>query len=159
MPYLFNKYYPLRDILFFLGEGAMIFFSILSSCLIFVGMNEFISQIGLYCTQAIVVTAVFQLCLYFFDMYEMRQDLNMLDNAIRLTQAFGVGCIVLGVLYYLLPPLLIHSRIFWAGYVLVSFSLLIYRYFYHKGLIYTVCDYYKRHRKVRRLLYAHISNF
>lgn len=112
----------------------MIFSSILCSFLIYVGMNQFISEIGLYCLQAIVVTGVFQLCLYFFDMYEMRQDLNVLDNAIRLTQAFGVGCIVLGVLYYIVPHLWIHTYIFWTGYLLVSLSLLLYRYFYHRIL-------------------------
>lgn len=134
MPYFFNKYYPLRDILFFLGEGTMIFSSFLFSCLIFVGINQFINLIGLYCIQAIVVTVVFQLCLYFFDMYEMRQDLSMPDIAIRLTQAFGVGCIALGILYYILPPMLIHTYIFWTGYFLVSISLLFYRYFYHRIL-------------------------
>ncbi|WP_169309008.1 TIGR03013 family XrtA/PEP-CTERM system glycosyltransferase [Desulforhopalus sp. IMCC35007] len=112
----------------------MIFSSILFSCLIFVGMNQFISQIALYCSQALLVTSVFQLCLYFFDMYEMRQDLSMLDNAIRLTQAFGVGCILLGLLYYIFPYLWINTYIFWTGYVLVSFSLLFYRYFYHRIL-------------------------
>lgn len=112
----------------------MIFSSFLFSCLIFVGMTQFMSQIWLYCIQAIVVTVVFQLCLYFFDMYEMQQDLSMPDIAIRLTQAFGVGCIVLGILYYILPPMLIHTYIFWTGYVLVSFSLLFYRYFYHRIL-------------------------
>jgi sugar transferase (PEP-CTERM system associated) len=134
MPTFFNRYYPLRDIVFFLGEGTMIFSSFLFSCFVFVGMNQFASLLGLYCAQAIVVTAVFQLCLYFFDMYEMKQDLGVADIAIRLTQAFGVGCIALGILYYILPPMLIHNHIFWTGYLLVSFSLLIYRYFYHRLL-------------------------
>lgn len=134
MPTFFNKYYPLRDIVFFLGEGTMIFLSFLFSCFIFVGISQFTSLIGLYCAQAIVVTAVFQLCLYFFDMYEMQQDLGVADIAIRLTQAFGVGCIALGILYYILPPMLIHNHIFWTGYLLVSVSLLVYRYFYHRIL-------------------------
>lgn len=112
----------------------MIFSSFLFSCFLFLGIDHFISEIGLYCTQAFVVTIVFQLCLYFFDMYEMRQDLSMPDIAIRLTQAFGIGCIVLGILYYMLPPMLIHTYIFWSGYFLVSFSLLFYRYFYHRIL-------------------------
>lgn len=112
----------------------MIFSSFLFSCLLFLGSDHFVSEIGLYCIQAMVVTAVFQLCLFFFDMYEMRQDLSLMDIEIRLTQAFGVGCIVLGLLYYLLPPMLMHKYIFWTGYVLVSFSLLIYRYFYHRIL-------------------------
>lgn len=134
MPYFLNKHYPLRDILFFLGEGTLIFCSFLLSCLIFTGVEPFVTEFGLYCYQAIIVTIVFQLCLYFFDLYEMRWDINMLDVAIRLTQAFGVGCIVLGVLYYFLPQILIHTYIFWTGYVLVSFSLLSYRYFYHRIL-------------------------
>lgn len=120
--------------MFFLIEGTLIFSSFLLSCLLFLGINNFVSDIGLFCTQAIVVTVVFQLCLYFFDMYEMRRDHNMLDIAIRLTQAFGVGCIVLGILYYVLPPMLIHTYIFWTGYLLVSISLLFYRYLYHRIL-------------------------
>lgn len=112
----------------------MIFSSFLFSCFLFVGKSQFVNLIWLYCAQAIVVTAVFQLCLYFFDMYEMQQDLGVADIAIRLTQAFGVGCIALGILYYLLPPMLIHNHIFWTGYLLVSFSLLFYRYFYHRIL-------------------------
>ncbi len=134
MPYFHNKYYPMRDILFFLGEGLLIFLSFSLSCLLFVGVDRFVFDFVLYFYQAISVTIIFQLCLYFFDLYEMRQDLNMVDTAIRLTQAFGTGCIILGILYYLLPIIVIHTYIFWTGYLLVSFILVVYRYFYHSIL-------------------------
>lgn len=88
-------------------------------------------EIFLYLTQAIVVTCVFQLCLYFFDLYDLSHDLSMPETATRLTQAFGLGCIILAGLYYLLPPIMISTRIFWSGYVVTCIALLVYRFFYY----------------------------
>lgn len=53
----------------------------------------------------------FQLCLYFFDLYDLNSGISMPETVTRITQAFGVGCIVLAILYYLIPELLISSRV------------------------------------------------
>lgn len=134
MPYLLNKYYPLRDVVFFLGEGILIFCSIMLSCLVFKGVGGFFEDIPIYFAQAIIVTIIFQLCLYFFDLYELSQDLSMPDTATQLTQAFGLGCIMLALIYYLLPPVMISTRIFWVGYVVTCVVLLVYRFIYYTVL-------------------------
>ncbi len=131
MPYLFNNYYPTRDILFFLGEGLLVFVSMLLSILFFQGSSLFVDSTGTTFSRAVIVTLVFQLCLYFFDLYDLKQDLSMPDTATRLTQAFGLGCILLAVLYYLIPSIIISTRIFWVSYVITCAVLLIYRFLYY----------------------------
>lgn len=105
--------------------------SILVSCLYFKGSELFLADVGLYLSQAFVVTTVFQLCLYFFDLYDLSQDLTIPDTAVRLTQSFGLGCIILAAIYSLLPLIMITSRIFWSGYVVACVALLLYRFFYY----------------------------
>ncbi len=134
MPYILNKYYPSRDILFFLGEGALISFIILMSSFMFRGGEAFFGEFYVFLSKAITVTIVFQLCLYFFDLYDLRQDLNLPDTATRLTQAFGVGCIILAVFYYISPWITIATSIFWSSYLVICITLLGYRFAYHKIL-------------------------
>ncbi len=134
MPYIFNKYYPGRKIVFFLGEGTLIFLSMLFVFWLFKGTNHFVVGFSLYASQAVLVTATFQLSLYFFDLYDVFNDLSMPDTAARLTQAFGTGCIFLSVIYYLVPPAMITSKIFWSGYLVISLVLLGYRLLYYRVL-------------------------
>lgn len=131
MPYIFNKYYPSRNIVFFLGEGTLIFLSMITVYWLFKGTGLFLIDWGLYASQAMIVTGVFQLCLYFFDLYDLSKDQSMPDTATRLTQAFGVGCIILAGIYYMAPPVMITTRIFWSGYLVASLVLLIYRFSYY----------------------------
>lgn len=131
MPYLFNKYYPPRNIAFFLGEGFLIFLSMITVYWLFKGTGLFLIDWGLYASQAMVVTCIFQLCLYFFDLYDLSKDQSLPDTATRITQAFGVGCIILAGVYYIAPPVMITTRIFWSGYIITSLILLLYRFLYY----------------------------
>ncbi|WP_163337102.1 TIGR03013 family XrtA/PEP-CTERM system glycosyltransferase [Desulfopila sp. IMCC35008] len=134
MPSIFNKYYPKRNIVFFLGEGLLIFIPILLSCWLFKGAGLFRIDLMLYVGQAALVTFVFQLCLYFFDLYDLNCDISMPDTATRIVQAFGLGCIILSALFYLVPDLLIHTKIFWSGFLITSVALLVYRSLYYRIL-------------------------
>lgn len=100
----------------------------------FKGTGLFFIDWTLYVGQAVLVTFVFQLCLYFFDLYDLGSDVSLPDTATRITQAFGLGCILLAVLYYLFPPVIISTRIFWSGYLVVCLVLLVYRSVYYKLL-------------------------
>ncbi len=131
MPYIFNKYYSSRNIIFFLGEGVLILLSLLFVDWVFKGTSLFLFDLPQYFTQAILVSIVFQLCLYFFDLYDLHEDLPMPLTATKITQAFGVGCIVLGALYYLLPAIIISSRIFWSGYFIIYTLILLWRACYY----------------------------
>lgn len=127
MPYLFNKYYSSRNIIFFLGEGFLILLSLLFVDWMFKGTSLFLFDLLQYFSQALLVAIVFQLCLYFFDLYDLHEDLPMPLTATKVTQAFGVGCIALGALYYLLPAVIISTKIFWTGYFVIYALILIWR--------------------------------
>ncbi len=127
MPYIFNKYYPARNIIFFLGEGLLIFLSLLFVNWLFKGTVNFLIDRYDCFQQALLVAFVFQLCLYYYDLYDLGDDLSIFMTATRITQAFGVGCIVLAVLYYLMPTIIISTRIFWTGYFLIYCLILVWR--------------------------------
>ncbi len=131
MPTLFNRYHPVRKILFFMGEGLLIFASVLGILTLFSGWKIFIIAPAEHVIRAIVVTVVFQLSLYFYDLYDLRKPGTTTETAIRMMQAFGVGCIILGILYFLFPPIIISTTIFWGCYLSICLTLLVWRSLYY----------------------------
>lgn len=130
MPYIFNKYYPLRNVAFFFGEGLLITLTMALVDWAFKGSAIFLLEIPEFFWQVILVTAVFQICLYFFDLYELRENLPLPATATRITQAFGIGCIFLGVFYYVLPTATIPTKIFWTSYLILYLIVLLWRTIY-----------------------------
>ncbi len=131
MPFLFNKYYHFRDIIFFLGEGLLIFFSLLVVDWMYQGDFMFGMNVFKEIYRAGIVTVIFQMSLYFFDLYDLKNDLSLTVTATRITQAFGVGCIFLGGIYYSLPEMIIPSKVFWTGYLIICVMILLWRAVYY----------------------------
>ncbi len=127
MPIIFNKYYPLRTIVFFLGEGLLILLSLLITDWFFTSSGLFYLDFGIILLQAFLVTMIFQLCLYFFDLYDLASDLTLTHTITRMTQAFGVGCIILGTVYYTIPFMMLSGRVFWAAYIVICLSVSLWR--------------------------------
>jgi sugar transferase (PEP-CTERM system associated) len=124
MPYIFHKYVPLRAIAFGLGEGALIFAAVGAGYLLF-------SDLGLQdpgtLARALLVTVVFQLCLYYFDLYEFSTRQNLYDMAIRITQAWGVGCVAIAFFYVVMPASIISTKVFLAAFFLAYTGVLLWR--------------------------------
>ncbi|MBV5317832.1 MAG: TIGR03013 family PEP-CTERM/XrtA system glycosyltransferase [Desulfobulbaceae bacterium] len=131
MPTISNKYYPVRKILFFMGEGFLIFASVLGVLILFSGWNIFVIAPAEYMIRAISVTLSFQLSLYFYDLYDLRQPGSTAETFIRMMQSFGVGCILLGLLYFLFPSIIISTKVFWGCYLLICLTLLAWRSLYY----------------------------
>ena len=96
MPTLFKKYYPIRTVLFFLGEGVLIFSSFMLVDWVMLGSGLFVLDLLLNASRCLLVTFIFQLCLYCFDQYDLSNEVSLPNSFARMTQAFGVGCILLG---------------------------------------------------------------
>lgn len=131
MPTILNKYYPVRKIFFFLGEGFLIFTSFLLIDLLFSGWEIFLIDVVQNALRAATVTLVFQVSLYFFDLYDLRKPGTTADTAIRMMQSFGVGCVVLGLTYSFLPSLIISTKKFWTCYVIICVTLIGWRSLYY----------------------------
>ncbi len=131
MPYILKKYYPVRNIIFFLGEGLLIFLTINLVYLAFTGWEVFRQNLIANGARALSVTIIFQLALYFFDLYDMRRMGRAIETAVRMVQAFGFGCILLAGLYYSFPSLIISSRIYWVCFLVICYVLLLWRTLYY----------------------------
>lgn len=131
MPVISNKYYPVRKILFFLGEGFLIFVSVLGVLILFSSWKIFVIAPTEYTIRSLSVTLAFQLSLYFYDLYDLRQPGSTAETFIRMMQSFGVGCILLGGLYFLFPSIIISTKVFWGCYLLICLTLLAWRSLYY----------------------------
>ena len=134
MPYLFNKYYPLRNIFFVVGEGILIFISINLVMHFFGNISMAYDELPLFLLKAMLVTLVFQICLYYFDMYDFSSIGSFTENATRITQAFGSGCILLAGAYYLFPLTTISFGTFLASYAAICICIAIWRFYYSQIL-------------------------
>jgi sugar transferase (PEP-CTERM system associated) len=126
MPYLFRKFVPWRTIAFALGEGALIFASVVAGYLVFAGAAV-LEDYTLLVARAGLVTVVFQLCLYYFDLYDFSEQQRLYDVAVRITQAWGVGCVAMAFLYLLLPIIIISTAIFLAAFLMAYVGVLLWR--------------------------------
>jgi len=119
MPFILKQYYPVRNVIFILGEGLLILLAILAATLLYVGGQEMLHALHIYTLRALVVTIILQLSLYFFDLYDLSHDISPMETMIRFVQAFGSSCILLSPLYALVPSLLIRNLVFWTGYLII----------------------------------------
>ena len=124
----------MRNILFVLGEGALIFLALNGVFYLFSGAEPFLQEPYLYAGRSLLVTLIFQLSFYFFDLYDWSVDPSSSDTALTTIQAFGVGCIVLAGVYALFPAMVITIRIFVAASVVVFGIVFLWRYLYRLAL-------------------------
>ena len=126
MPYLFRQFVPLRAIAFGFGEGVLIFAAVAAGYLLFedvAAAHDYLLLIA----RGILITSVFQLCLYYFDLYDFSNKQDLYGMAIRITQAWGVACIVIGFVYVIVPAVIISTHIFVAVFLLAYGGVLLWR--------------------------------
>jgi sugar transferase (PEP-CTERM system associated) len=68
--------------------------------------------------QILVIMAVFQICFYYNDLYDLHLIRSRTEFAVRLGQSLGAACLLLGLCYYLVPALLIGRGAFFIGVAL-----------------------------------------
>jgi len=103
---LLKQYYPIRNAFFVLGDFFGIYCSvILASCAI-LGDNQFLlGNIVHY--KAIVIALIFQICLYYNELYDLKEIDTYTELSIRLCQSLGVATIIFGFVYIIFRQLII----------------------------------------------------
>ncbi len=125
--FIINSYYKLRNVVFFLGEGFLIFMSLVVVDWYILGSTLFYLDLPMNSARALLVTGVFLLCLYFFDLYNVNGDLTIPNTFTRMVQSFGVGCVILAAIYYIVPYMIINTKIFLIGYVGICLTVILWR--------------------------------
>jgi len=131
MPYILKKYYPVRNVLFFIGEGLLIFIALNIVQFLFSG-QEHSSRFVLLCgLRSFLATAVFQLSLYFCDLYDLAENMSPQESISRMIQSLGIGCILLALTYYFFPRSMIPFPQFWYGFGAICLSIFLWRFMYN----------------------------
>jgi sugar transferase (PEP-CTERM system associated) len=132
---IFDQYIPTRKIAFFFIESAFITGMIILGAYLrfFDDPSMFFNYEWLF-LKALLVAASVQLCLYYFDLYDLKVYRNNIELGIRLIQSLGASSILLSVLYYLFPLLLIGRGIFFISLVFVGAVIIFWRMLYNRIL-------------------------
>ena len=124
-----HAYIPKRTLLLGISEACLISLALVASALARLGAGEASLMITYqYGSLKILFVAVaFMTCMYYFDLYDSAIVGNRREVPVRLIQVMGVAYIVLGLLYYLYPPVKLGRGIFHIGFLFIGLLLLLWR--------------------------------
>ncbi len=95
---LLKQYFPIRNIIFYILEGLVIFGSFLLATLILTEFDSFVFDWFL-CLRIFLVVCICQICLYYNDLYDFKVASTITEVSIRLLQSLGITSIVLAIIY------------------------------------------------------------
>ena len=138
---LFNRYYSIKDIVFFFFESLLIFSAILLATYIRYRMSQFLlPTYYVVFTKALLITIVCQLSFHYNDLYNTRIIRSSQEIIIRSLQAIGAAAIVLSIIYYILPNLIIGRGIFFISIFILTITTITSRLFYSWTISMNVFD-------------------
>jgi sugar transferase (PEP-CTERM system associated) len=119
---ILKQYFPIRNIVFVILEGCIIFSSIVLASVI---LTFFLSySVDMFLIFRItLVTLIIQICLYYNDLYDFSIASSIPEMGIRLLQGLGAASIILALVYFLFPVTIIDQRIFGLSLVLLIFFI------------------------------------
>lgn len=134
---LLKQYFPIRNIIFFIFEGMIIFGSVLLSSVLLTFSNSYLFDV-LLVLRIILITFICQTCLYYNDLYNFDVSSNLAEMSIRLLQALGVTSIALAFIYLIFPLTIIDQKIFILSILFLLIFIITWRLVYirilNKGL-------------------------
>ena len=126
---IFKQYYPIRNIFFIIGEGLVIFTSVLLASWILLKTESFVFDQWLG-FKIILITFVCQVCLYYNDLYDLKVTNSFIELGIRLLQALGAASIFFAGIYIIFPVIMIEQNIFIISIILIILLIVSWRFFY-----------------------------
>jgi len=81
---------------------------------------ELYTQFPIFGWQAAFFVMAFQVCFYYGDLYDLNSRRKYYPEWMCLGQSLGAGCLTLGLLYFVIPALMVGRGVFFISTVLVS---------------------------------------
>src|SRR5262245_15902425 len=121
---LFNQYVSVKSVLLMALESVLIALSLMAGARLRFWNDpvEFFLYTGSpgFLLQGITVLIVLETCFYYNQLYDLKAVRIRSEQYVRLAQALGAGCILLGVLYYFVPGLLVGRGVLFIAVTLVA---------------------------------------
>lgn len=126
----FNKYYSIRNLVFFILESLLVFFSIyIAIHLFYDGYISHENRLNIWIRIGLI-TFILQIVLYYCSLYEFRRNIKLIDLILKIVQAVGITCIILSAIYFIYPPIILNQGIFLGGIFILLFFLVSWRIIY-----------------------------
>jgi sugar transferase (PEP-CTERM system associated) len=129
---LFNAYFPTRVVFLGVSEALLVSLAFVVSSIIWIGVFD--ANLMLLYDQGLMkiflVSSVFILCMYYFDLYDSLILSNRREVLTRLIQVLGTASVLLAALYAAYPPIRLGRSIFVTGFGLVAICLAAWRKFF-----------------------------
>ncbi len=125
---VFSVYYPVRTLILLGGEALIICVSFVVAAMIRLGADSSLVlsyEGGIY--KIGLASAVCLLCLYYYDLYDSFIFSNPREVLTRIVQVLGAACLIMAVLYYVLPAVRLEAGLFMLGISLIGLSLAAWR--------------------------------
>lgn len=126
----FNKDVPLRNLVFVIGEGLLIYLAILTAAFLRLGYSGALLSLREVLAKASLIMVVCQCALYYNELYNLKVTDTSLELGLRLTKAMGVASVGLALIYYFSPSLMMPRGIFFIGLPLIIILIVPWRYAY-----------------------------
>lgn len=126
---IFKQYYPIRNAIFVIGEGLIIFLSVLIAYWIIMGSENLELQLQLV-MKAFLITATCLVCLYYNDLYDLKITDTFSELGVRLLQALGASAIILAFVYFFFPSVIICEGLFIFSIAIVILFVVSWRFGY-----------------------------
>jgi len=124
-----HTYIPSRTLFLGISEACLVSLALVAAALTRLGAVRasymFTYQYG--SLKILFVSVAFMACMYYFELYDSAIVSDRREVLIRIIQALGVAYIVLGLLYYLYPPVNLGRGVFNIGFLFVGLLLLLWR--------------------------------
>ena len=123
---LLKQYFPVRNMVFVLFEGGIIFaVFLLSAALVTISPSYFFDT--MLVLRVILITMICQLCLYYNDLYNFEVVKSVPEITIRLLQSLGIASILLALIYFIFPLAVIDQVVFVLSIVLLLLFIIGWR--------------------------------
>jgi len=128
---IFKKDLPLRNLLFVIGEGALIYAAVLMAAFLRLDSAHASFLSGEVLAKALLIMVVCQACLYYNELYDLKVTDTPLELGFRLTKAMGIASILLALVYYCIPSFLMGRGIFFISLVFLILLVVSWRFAYN----------------------------
>ncbi len=122
---IFKQYYPIRNIIFVLVEGLIIWATVAVTTTVVANLGGFPADSEVF-YKALLFTFICQVCLYYLDLYEYF-DIKLKVITVKLLQALGMTAIIVSIIYFIFPAAIIEYRFLSYSILLIAIMIMSWR--------------------------------
>ena len=123
---ILRQYFPIRNVVFLILEGCIIFVTFLLSTILLTFSDSYWFDFMLVLRIALI-TFVCQISLYYNDLYDFEIVSTLPEISIRLLQALGITSIALALIYYIFPLVILDQKIYVLSIIFLMVFIIFWR--------------------------------